>query len=59
MIESDSHFVEQLQTRLDGFNYTLPDGDEFNQTYVQLRDYQLFGIRWLIERYKAKHGASK
>ena len=60
-------FLDRLKKRLDSIHYKTLDENEFNQKYFQQaglknvdpRTYQLFGIRWLIERYEAGHGASE
>jgi hypothetical protein len=60
-------FIDRLKKRLDSFTYPEFDEDQYNQKYfeqvgltnVELRSYQLHGVRWLMERYDAEHGASK
>lgn len=67
MTEGENTLVNLLKKRLNGLNYTTLDENEYNQTYfkktgltnVDIRSYQLHGIRWLIERYEAGHGASE
>ena len=59
--------VHLFKKRLDAQAYTLLDENEYDQAYfkqvgitnVDVRPYQLHGIRWLIERYEAGHGASE
>ena len=67
MTEGESAFVDLFKKRLNSLKYTLLDENEYNQHYFQqcglgnvdLRSYQLHGIRWLIERYEAGHGTSE
>lgn len=66
MVETAA-FLDRFQKRLDSIHYATLNENEFNQKYFQqagltnvdVRSYQLFGIRWLIERYEAGHGASE
>lgn len=59
--------VHLFQKRLDAQVYTALDENKYDQAYfkhagitsVEIRTYQLHGIRWLIERYEAGHGASE
>jgi hypothetical protein len=67
MTDSESALVNLLKKRINLLNYTSLDENEYNQTYfkhsgltnVEIRSYQLHGIRWLIERYEAGHGSSE
>ncbi len=67
MTDSENALVNLLKKRINLLNYSSLDENEYNQTYfkhfgltnVELRSYQLHGIRWLIERYEAGHGASE
>ena len=61
------HFVDRLKKRLDSLHHNPLDENEYNDKYFQhvgltnvdVRSYQLHGIRWLIERYETGHGASE
>ncbi|CAF0884246.1 unnamed protein product [Adineta ricciae] len=65
MSKKESAFVDLLKKRLNLLTYTSLDENEYNQSYfknagltnVDIRSYQLHGIRWLIERFEAGHGA--
>ncbi len=67
MTDSENALINLLKKRINLLNHTLLDENEYNQTYfehsgltnVEIRSYQLHGIRWLIERYEAGHGASE
>ena len=67
MSKKESAFVDLLKKRLNLLTYTSLDENEYNQSYfknagltnVDIRSYQLHGIRWLIERFEAGHGASE
>ena len=64
---TESALVDLLKKRLNLLAHTSLGENEYNQTYfkragltnVDVRSYQLHGIRWLIERYEAGHGASE
>ncbi|CAF0836864.1 unnamed protein product [Adineta steineri] len=66
MTDSNNNpLINILKKRLNLLTYTFLDENKYNQTYFQhagltnvdVRSYQLHGIRWLIERYEAGHGA--
>ncbi len=67
MSDSESALVNLLKKRINLLNYTLLDENKYSQAYfkhssltnVEIRSYQLHGVRWLIERYEAGHGASE
>lgn len=67
MTHSENTLINLLKKRINLLNYTSLDENEYNQTYfkksgltnVEIRSYQLHGVRWLIERYEAGHGASE
>ena len=67
MTSNENALVDLLKKRINSVNYTLLDENKYNQSYfkktgltnVDIRSYQLHGIRWLIERYEAGHGASE
>jgi hypothetical protein len=67
MTDSESALVNLLKKRINLLNYTLLDENKYSQAYfkhsgltnVEIRSYQLHGVRWLIERYEAGHGASE
>jgi hypothetical protein len=67
MTDSESALVSLLKKRLNLLTYTSLDENKYNQTYfkhaglmnVDIRSYQLHGIRWLIERYETGHGTSE
>lgn len=64
---NENTLVNLLKKRINLLNYTSLNENEYDQTYfkhsgltnVEIRAYQLHGIRWLIERYEAGHGASE
>ncbi|CAF4711295.1 unnamed protein product, partial [Rotaria socialis] len=65
MSDNESVLVNVLTKRINVLNYTTLDENEYNEAYfkhigltnVDIRSYQLHGIRWLIERYEKGHGA--
>ncbi|CAF3617419.1 unnamed protein product [Rotaria sordida] len=65
MSDNESALVNLLKKRINVLTYKTLDENEYNQTYfkhsgltnVDIRSYQLYGIRWLIERYEVGHGA--
>ena len=67
MTNNENALITLLKKRLNALDHTTLDENEYNQTYfkktglinVEIRSYQLHGIRWLIERYEAGHGASE
>lgn len=67
MSDDESTLINVLKKRINVLHYTTLDENEYNQTYfkhagltnVDIRSYQLHGIRWLIERYEIGHGASE
>ena len=67
MTNSENALVELLKKRINLLTYASLDENEYNQSYfkhsgltnVEIRSYQLHGVRWLIERYEAGHGASE
>lgn len=67
MSETENALVSLFKKRLNSVTHTLLNENEYNQSYfktagltnVDIRSYQLHGIRWLIERYEAGHGASE
>jgi hypothetical protein len=67
MTNNESTLVNLFKKRINSLNYTSLDENKYNQAYfkhsgltnVEIRNYQLHGIRWLIERYEAGHGASE
>lgn len=67
MANSEKSVLDRFKKRLNSLDYTSLDENKYDQTYFQkvgltnvdVRPYQLHGIRWLIERYEAGHGASE
>ena len=67
MTEIELNFLDRLNQRSKSQKYVLLDENRYDQKYfdeaglknIELRNYQLHGIRWLIERYEAGHGASQ
>jgi hypothetical protein len=65
--DSENDLIKLFKKRINLLNNTSLDENEYNQTYfkhsgltnVEIRSYQLHGIRRLIERYEVGHGASQ
>ena len=67
MTDHESTLVNLFKKRINLLSCTTLDENEYDESYfkhcgltdVSIRSYQLYGVRWLIERYETGHGASE